>query len=104
MELKREAENVSEPRFSMLSTPPTHSVINDQSLILFNFEVLFLLSPSEIRRELCKLMITISQVIDRYNVPVVGKDGKLNDSIERSALWSSKRNLWSRFEVTYRHA
>ena len=88
----------------MLSTPPTHSAINDQSLILFNFEVLFLLSPSEIRRELCKLMITISQVIDRYNVPVVGKDGKLNDSIERSASWPSKRNLWGRSEVTYRHA
>ena len=29
--------------------------------------------PSEIRRELCKLEITISHGIIRYKVPVVGK-------------------------------
>ena len=33
-------------------------------------------------------MISISQGIDRYKVPVVGKNGKLNETIEVSALWS----------------
>ena len=87
MKIKGEAEKVSDPRFSIL-VPPPNPVINYPSLILVNFEFLFLLSPSEIRRELCKLMITICQGIDRYKVPVVGKDGKLNETIERSALWS----------------
>ena len=34
-------------------------------------------------------MISKSQGIDRYKVPVVGKNGKLNEMIERSALWSN---------------
>ena len=64
---------------------PPQPILNDQSL---NFEDLVLLSPSEIRRELYKLMTGISQGIDRCKVPVVGKNGKLNETIERSALWS----------------
>ena len=67
---------------------PPQPILNDQSLILLNFEDLVLLSPSEIRRELYKLMTGISQGIDRCKVPVVGKNGKLNETIERSALWS----------------
>ena len=63
-------------------------MLNDLSLILLNFEDLVLLSPSEIKRELCKLMISVSQGIDMYKVPVVGKNGKLIETIERSALWS----------------
>ena len=47
-----------------------------------------LLSPSEITRELCKLMIPISQGIDSHKVLVVENNGKLNDTIEVSALWS----------------
>ena len=65
-----------------------HPVNNDQSLILLNFEGLVLLCPSEIKRELCKLLILINQGIDRYKVLVVGKNGKLNDTTEVSALWS----------------
>ena len=34
-------------------------------------------------------MISISQGIDWYKVPVVGKNGKLNETIEGGALWSS---------------
>ena len=54
----------------------------------YSTEDLVLLSPSEIKRELCELMISIGQGIDRYKVPVVGKNGKLNDTIEVNALWS----------------
>ena len=39
--------------------------------------------------ELCELMINVKQGIDRYEVPVVGKNGKLNETIEVSALWSN---------------
>ena len=67
---------------------PPHTVLNDQSLIIPNFEDLVLLSPSEIKRELCKLMSSISQGIDWYKVPVVVKNGKLNETIEWSAFWS----------------
>ena len=67
---------------------PPQPILNDQSLILLNFEDLLLLYPSEIRRELYKLMTGISQGIDRCKVPVVGKNGKLNETIQRSALWS----------------
>ena len=64
--------------------------INDQTLILVNFEGLVLLSPSDIIWELCELiMIRISQGIDWYKVPVAGKNGKLNETIEVSALWSN---------------
>ena len=62
--------------------------INDQSLIIVNFEGLFLLSPSEITQELCKLITSTSKRIHGYKVPVVGKSGKLNDKIEVSAWWS----------------
>ena len=34
-------------------------------------------------------MISISQGIDWYKVPVVGKNGKLNETIEGGALWSN---------------
>ena len=68
-----------------------HPVINDQTLILSNFEGPFLLSPSELRQEVCILLTTISQGIDWYKVLVVGKNGKLNDMIEVSALWSRRR-------------
>ena len=78
--------------FQFYCTPP-HPVLNDKSFILLNFEGLVLLSPSEIKRELCKLMISISQGIHRYKVPVVGKNGKLNETIERSALWSTIATL-----------
>ena len=71
------------------ATPP-HPIINYQSPILVNFKDLFLLSPSEIKQELCKFMTSISQEIDRYKVPVLGKNGKLNETIEVSALWSSR--------------
>ena len=80
MESEREREQVSDLRFS--HCPPPHPLINDQSLILVNFEDLVLLSLSEIKRELCKLMISISQGIDLYKVLVVGKNGKLNETIE----------------------
>ena len=56
--------------------------------MLDNFEFLVLLSPSEIRQEVCKLMFSIGQGIDWYKVLVVGKNGKLNETIEVSALWS----------------
>ena len=45
-------------------SPTPHPAINEQSLMIVHFEVLILLSPSEIRRELCKLLILISQGID----------------------------------------
>ena len=48
----------------------------------------FLLSPSEIKQEVCILLILISQGIDWYKVLMLGKNGKLNDTIEASALWS----------------
>ena len=56
--------------------------------MLVNFEGLVLFSPSDIRQEVCISLITISQGIDWYKVLVVGKNGKLNDTIEASALWS----------------
>ena len=56
--------------------------------MLDNFECLVLLSPSEIRQEVCKLMLSIGQGIDWYKVLVVGKNGKLNETIQVSALWS----------------
>ena len=56
--------------------------------MLVNFECLVLLPPSEMKQELCKLLILINQVIDSYKVLVVGKNGRLNDTIEVSALWS----------------
>ena len=71
-----------------MSTELPHTVINDHTLRLLNFEGPFLLSPSAIKRELCKLLILISQGNDRYKVLVVGKNGKLNETIEGSALWS----------------
>ena len=51
-----------------------------------NFEGLVPLSASEIIWELCKFVISISQGINWYKV--VGKHGKLNETIEVSALWS----------------
>ena len=65
-----------------------HHIINDQTLMLNNFECIFFLSPSEIKQEVCKLLILISQRILWYKVLVVGKNGKLNETIEASALWS----------------
>ena len=56
--------------------------------MLDNFKCLFLLSPSEIKQEVCILLILISQRNVWYKVLVVGKNGKLNDTIEASALWS----------------
>ena len=41
------------------------------------------------KRELCELMISISQGIVWYKVLVVGTDGKFYDAIEVSALWSN---------------
>ena len=73
--------------------PSPYPVINDQSPIVVNFDDLFLLSPSEIKRELCKLMTNIGQGIDRYKVPVVGKNGKLYDTIEVSAWWSNRKEV-----------
>ena len=69
-------------------SPPPLLIINDQSLILINLEGLVLFSPKEITQELYKLVTLISQGIDRYKVPVVAKNGKLNEMIEVSALWS----------------
>ena len=57
--------------------------------MLDNFECLFLLSLSEIKQEVCILLILISQGIDWYKVLMLGKNGKLNDTIEASALWST---------------
>ena len=74
--------------FPFCSPPPPLSVMNDQSFTLANFEGLFLLSLLEIKRELCKLITSTSQGIHRYKVPVVGKNGKLNETIEVGALWS----------------
>ena len=70
--------------------PQSYPVINDQTPTLLSFEGLVLLSPSEITWEMCGLMINISQGIDWYKVPMVGKHGKLNDTIEVSALWSNR--------------
>ena len=67
---------------------PLPPIINGQSLIIANFECLVLLSSSEMKQEVCKLLILISQGIDRYKVLVVRKNGKLNETIEVSALWS----------------
>ena len=92
------AEKVS---YFCLLTP--HSVLNNQSFILPNFEGLVLLSPSEIKRELFNLMISISQGMDRYKVPVVGKNGKLNETIERSVLWSITCNL-NKIKLIFLHA
>ena len=72
------------------STELPHPVINDQALIPVNFEGLFLLSPSDIKQELCKLMTRIGGGIDRYKVVVVGKNGKLEETLEGSALWSQQ--------------
>ena len=58
------------------------------TLILVNFEGLVFLSLSEIRQEVCKLMFSIGQGIDWYKVLLVGKNGKLKETIEVSALWS----------------
>ena len=68
-----------------------YPVINDQTLILSNFEGCALFSPSEIRQEVCILLILISQGIDLYRVLVVGKNGKLNETIEVSALYYEGR-------------
>ena len=38
-------------------------------------------------------MITVSQGIDRYKLFVVGKNGKLNETIEVSALWSNTNEM-----------
>ena len=54
-----------------------------------NFEDLVLLSPSEMKRELCELIISISHRIVLYKILVVGKNGKFYDTIEVSALWST---------------
>ena len=82
----REGQN----KFPFVFTPPSPRTYNDQSLTLLNFEGLVFLSPSEITRELCELMITISQGVDRHEVPVVGKNGKLNETIESSGLGGSR--------------
>ena len=60
--------------------------------MLDNFECLVLLSSSEKRQEVCKLMFSIGQGIDWYKVLVVGKNSKLNETIEVSALWSNTYN------------
>ena len=88
--MKRGGAGMGRKSFRSMISPfcSPHPVINDQFLILVNFEGLFLRAPSEIPQELCKLVITISQGIDRYKVPVVGINGKLNETIEVSALWS----------------
>ena len=77
-------------KVSFFLPPPPHPVglLNDQSFILLIFEGLVLLSPSDIIWELCELRNRISQGIDWYKVPVVGKHGKLNETIEVGALWS----------------
>ena len=78
------------------------TTINDQTLMLDNFECLVLLSPSEIRQEVCKLMFRIGQGIDWYKVLVVGKNGKLNETIEVSALWSNMPAVGKRkFKFSY---
>ena len=48
------AEKVLGLRFSHFVAPAPHPIINDQSLILVNFEGLFLLSPPEIKQEVCE--------------------------------------------------
>ena len=74
-----EGEKVSDLQFPhfVAPPPPPHPVIIDQPFILVNFEGPFLLSPSEITRELFELLTSISQGIHRYKVPVVGKNGEL---------------------------
>ena len=49
---------------------------------------LILCSSSEIKQEVCELIINISQGTQWYKVFVVGKTGKLNETIEVSAFWS----------------
>ena len=63
---------------------PPILIINDKSLILIHFKGLVLFSPEEITQELYKLVTLISQGIDRHKVPVVAKNGKLNEMIEVS--------------------
>ena len=52
---------------------------------------LVLLSPSEIIWEFCEVMINVKQGIDKSKVLAVGENGKLNEMIEVSALWSSSK-------------
>ena len=88
------------------STELPHPVINDQTLTLVNFEGLVLLSPLEIIWELCELMISISQGIDWYKVPLVGKHGKLNETIEVSALLSKSvvfESFTDKADIMYHH-
>ena len=79
-----------------------HPVVNDQTLMLVNFECLFLLSPLEIKQEVCILLMLISQGIDWYKVLVVGKSGKLNETIEVSALWSIWEG-WQSLQLLLHH-
>ena len=60
--------------------------------MLLNSEGIVFFSPSEIIGELCILLILISQGINRYKVLVVEKQGKFNETIEVSALWSNFGN------------
>ena len=56
-----------------------------------------MLDNFEIKQEVCKLLTLVSQGIDCYKGLMVGKNGKLNDTIEASALWSisAGKSLWS---------
>ena len=50
---------------------------------------IFLLSPSVINQELCEYIISATQGTNWYKVLEVGINGKLNETIEVSALWSN---------------
>ena len=58
--------------------------------MIVNLEGIVLLSASEMIWELCEFLISIIQRINWYKVPVVGRHGKLNETIEVSALWSKR--------------
>ena len=53
------------------------------------------------KREVCELMITISQGVVWYKVLVVGKDGKFYDMIEVSALWSTLAIVVERWDLAF---
>ena len=60
------------------------------------FEDPVLLSPSQKIWKLCELMMNVKKGIDYYKVPIVGKIGKLNETIELSVLWSVYRDTISK--------
>ena len=56
-----------------------------------NVRDLVLLIPSEIIWELSELMVSLSQGVNWYKVPLVGINGKFNETMEVCASWSKRK-------------